>query len=180
MACVGTAQRRIMVQPTGQARESLWRQVVSVGPRQLELPYEGMPNSTRLRLQAAAKEFATGLAPRLGSQLLMRFGVPMVGAITPVAIGMFAPQYQDDWRANLIAGSGLGGAWGAMVGGILPFNGVGERIPRLRSAGVGAAAGIVMAPAIAAVSKYAVDWLTSPLREEGMQGRLDVTLDEPG
>jgi hypothetical protein len=39
---------------------------------------------------------------------------------------------------------------------------------------------MVMAPAIAAVSRYAVDWLASPLRDQGVQGGLDVTLSEPG
>lgn len=118
-----------------------------------------MPSLRRVQLREGLKEFATGLAPRLGSNMLMRLGVPMVAAATPIAISMFAPDRQDDWKFNLLAGSGLGGAWGAMVGAAIPFGGAGERIPRLRAAGLGAAGGIVMAPAIAAVSKGVVDWI---------------------
>lgn len=138
-------------------------------PRQLTLPLEGMPSERWLRLQRAAKDFAGGFAPRFGQRALMRFGVPMVAAATPLAIGMFAPQRQDDWRANLLVGSGMGGAWGALVGGMLPFDGSGVRISRVKSAGMAAAGGIVMAPAVAAVSKYVVDWLTSPIRGEDAQ-----------
>jgi hypothetical protein len=155
-----------MVEPTGQARMRPWDVFKRAEYRQLELPIDGLPSERWLRFRAASKEFATGFAPKLGSKLLMRFGVPMVGATTPIVISVVAPQYQDDWRANLVAGSGLGGAWGAMVGALLPFNSAGTRVSRLRSIGGGAAGGIVMAPAIAAVSKYAVDWLTSPMRPE--------------
>ncbi len=37
------------------------------------------------------------------------------------------------------------------------FDGVGARISRVRSAGLGAASGIVLAPAVAIASKYVVD-----------------------
>jgi hypothetical protein len=155
-----------MVEPTSHARQRALDSLLRRGPRQLELPLEGIPSTRTLQTRAAVREFTTGFAPRLGSQLLMRVGVPMAGAMSPVAIGTFAPHLQDDWRANLLVGSGLGGAWGAMVGATLPFSPVGERMPRLRAAGIGAATGIVMAPAVAAVSKYVVGWITSPLRDE--------------
>lgn len=154
-----------MIRPTP-PHQTPWQRLRPLPYRQLELPLDGVPNARLRELRGAAKEFAFGFAPRLGSKLLMRFGVPMVGAMTPVAIGALAPSLQDDWRTNLAVGSGLGGAWGAAVGAMLPFSDAGVRIPRLRSAGVGAAAGIVMAPAVAAVSKYAVDWLTSPIRDQ--------------
>lgn len=153
-----------MIRPTTPS-PTLWERLRPAPYRQLELPLEGVPSARLAELRGAAAEFAFGFAPRLGAKLLMRFGVPMVGAMTPVAIGALAPHVQDDWRVNLAVGSGLGGAWGAAVGAVLPFRDSGERIPRLRSAGMGAAAGVVMAPAVAAVSKYAVDWLTSPIRE---------------
>jgi hypothetical protein len=51
---------------------------------------------------------------------------------------------------------------------------------RRRRDGVGAAAGIVMSPAIAAALKYAVDWLTSPLHEGGTRGTLEMRLDGTG
>jgi hypothetical protein len=148
-----------MIEPTRQAHTSLLRDLLPSAHRQLELPLEGVPSLRRVQLREGIKEFATGFAPRLGSQLLMRLGVPMVAAATPLAIRMFAPEQQDDWKFNLLVGSGLGGAWGAMVGAALPFSGAGDRIPRLRAAGLGAAGGIVMAPAIAAVSKGVVDWI---------------------
>lgn len=153
-----------MIEPTTPP-PTLWQRLRPPAHRQLELPLQGIPSTRLQELRVAGREFAFGFAPRLGSRMLMRFGVPMVGAMTPVAIGAFAPTLQDDWRANLAVGSGLGGAWGAAVGAALPFSEAGNRVPRLRSAGMGAAAGVVMAPAVAAVTKYAVDWVTSPLRE---------------
>jgi hypothetical protein len=149
---------------------SLWA-TITHKPVQPELPLEGLPSMRRARLQGQLKAFATGFGPRLGSQLLMRFGVPMVGATTPMVVGMFAPDSKHDWALNLVVGSGLGGLWGAGVGALLPFGGAGTRIPRVRAAGMGAASGIVLAPAVAAVSKYVTDWVTSPLRDdEGSEG----------
>ena len=153
-----------MVEPTGQRQITSLRDVLPRRTAQLELPLEGLPSSRRLKFQANFKEFAFGFAPRLGSRLLMRVGVPMVATTTPIVISSFAPDHTDDWAWNLAVGSGLGGAWGAMVGGMLPFSAYGERIPRLKSAGLGAAGGIVLAPAVAAVSKYVVDWITAPIR----------------
>ncbi|MCB0879918.1 MAG: hypothetical protein KDC46_13180 [Thermoleophilia bacterium] len=152
------------MEPTGRTRITSLRDVIPRRSAQLELPFEGLPSARRLRFQDNLKEFAFGFAPRLGSQLLMRIGTPMVAATTPLVIDTLAPEHSDDWTWNLAVGSGLGGAWGAMVGGLLPFSGAGERIPRIKSAGVGAASGIVLAPAVAAVSKYVVDWITTPIR----------------
>lgn len=163
-----------MPDPVGQpGRISLWREVFPRGARQLELPLEGLPSTRRLRMQAGLREFTTGFAPRLGQKLLMRFGVPMVAATTPVAIGMMLPDKRDDVWFNLAIGSGLGGAWGAMVGGLLPYNGAGDRIGRIKSTGRGAASGIVLAPAVAVVSKYVVDWITEPIRDGESELQVD-------
>lgn len=155
-----------MVDATGRQTITNWRQVLPRHTGQLELPLDGLASARRLRFQANLKEFAFGFAPRLGSKLLMRVGVPMVAATTPVAIGMFAPDKQDEFWWNLGVGTGLGGAWGAAVGGLLPFSGGGERISRFKSMGRGAASGMLMAPAVAIVSKYVVDWITTPIRAD--------------
>lgn len=143
--------------------DDLFRRLFARGDIQLELPLEGLPSAGRQRFINAMKDFGTGFGPRLGWSLLMRVGTPMVAATTPVAIELLAPQYRDSIVANLVAGSALGGVWGAGVGAALPYNGAGTRISRVRSAGMGAAGGIVLAPAVAIASKYVVDWITDPI-----------------
>ncbi len=143
--------------------QDLFQRVFARKEVQLELPLEGLPSATRQRLMRTMKDFGTGFGPRLGSHLLMRIGTPMVAAATPVAIEVLAPQYRDSIVANLLAGSAVGGVWGAGVGAMLPFDGVGSRISRVRAAGLGAAGGIVLAPAVAIASKYVVDWITAPI-----------------
>lgn len=135
------------------------------GEEQLRLPMD-VPGERRYRLIKAAKDFGTSFAPRLGSKLLFKIGTPMVAATTPAVIRMLDQGWEDEIVPNLLVGSALGGAWGAAVGALLPFNGDGVRISRLKSIGGAAAGGIVMAPAIALASKYVADWLTSPLEQE--------------
>ena len=141
----------------------LWTRLFARKEVQLELPLEGLPSAGRQRFVKAMKDFGTGFGPRLGSHLLMRIGTPMVAAATPVTLEVLAPQYRDSVVANLAAGSAVGGLWGAGVGAMLPFDGTGTRISRVRAAGMGAAGGIVLAPAVAIASKYVVDWITAPI-----------------
>jgi hypothetical protein len=153
-----------MVDRTTHDGRAAWRELLGREPRQLELPLDGVRSARSTAVRRSIRELVTGFAPRLGANLLMRIGVPMVAATTPVAIGMLAPHRRDDLWANLAVGSGLGGAWGAMVGAALPFTGEGLRISRLRASASGAAMGMAMAPAVTVVSKYVADWITSPLR----------------
>lgn len=145
---------------------------------QLELPLDGMPSARKQRFITAMKDFGTGLGPRLGAKLLMRIGTPMVAATTPVAIELLAPQHRDNLVANLLAGSALGGVWGAGVGAALPFGGDGVRISRVKSAGMGAAGGIVLAPAVAIASKYVVDWITAPIVRDRDEAEAEVEAND--
>lgn len=157
------------------------------GEEQLRLPME-IPGERKARFVRVAKEFGTSFAPKLGSKLLMKVGVPMVAATTPAVIRVLDQGWEDEIVANLLVGSALGGAWGAAVGALLPFDD-GVRIPRLRSIGGGAAGGVLMAPAVALASKYVADWLTSPLErarddardraEEAEQELEDASNGEP-
>jgi hypothetical protein len=140
---------------------------------QLELPLD-FPSARRARFVNALKDFGTGFGPRLGAKLLMRIGTPMVAATTPVAIELLAPQYRDNVAANLVAGSALGGVWGAGVGAMLPFGGDGVRISRVKSAGMGAASGMLLAPAVAIASKYVVDWITAPIVRDRDEAEAEV------
>ncbi|MCW2922516.1 MAG: hypothetical protein JWL76_2390 [Thermoleophilia bacterium] len=165
-----------MVDATRQPGQSddLFKRLFTRKEVQLELPLEGLPSARKQRLINAMKDFGTGFGPRLGAKLLMRIGTPMVAATTPVAIELLAPQYRDDVVANLLAGSALGGVWGAGVGAMLPFGGDGARISRVKSAGMGAAGGIVLAPAVAIASKYVVDWITAPIVRDRDQAEAEV------
>jgi hypothetical protein len=147
--------------PTG---PSVLTRLFRGGEEQLRLPMD-VPGETRIKFFRAAKDFATGFGPKLGSKLLMKFGVPMGAATTPVAIRLIHPDWEDQVVPNLLVGSALGGAWGAAVGAMLPFTEAGVKVSRLRSAGTGAAGGILLAPAVALASKYVADWLTSPLEK---------------
>lgn len=131
--------------------------------KQLRLPLE-IPGERQARVARAARDFATGFAPRLGSKLLMRVGVPMVAATTPAVIRMLDRGWEDQMVPNLLVGSGLGGAWGALVGAAIPRTSAGVRVSRIRAAGSGAAGGVLLAPAVAMVSKLVADWATSPLQ----------------
>lgn len=153
-----------MVEPTRNPMSRLLDEILQRGTRQLELPLEGIESARSVRIKAALKSTATSFMPQLGANILMRMGIPMVAATTPIAISIFAPQHRDGLVTNLAAGSALGGAWGAIVGAALPYGGAGERISRSTAIGRGAATGVVLAPAIAVVSKYVVDWVTSPVR----------------
>jgi hypothetical protein len=153
-----------MVSGLPPAAPSVLTRLFRGGPEQLRLPME-VPGEARMKFFRAAKDFATGFAPKLGSKLLMRFGIPMVAATTPVAIRLLNPEWEDEIVPNLLVGSALGGAWGAAVGAMLPFTEAGVKVSRLRSAGTGAAGGILLAPAVALASKYVADWLTSPLEK---------------
>ncbi len=157
--------------------DDLFKRLFARRAVQLELPLEGLPSARRQRMVHALKDFGTGLGPRLGSNLLMRVGTPMVAATTPVALELFAPEYRDSIVANLVAGSALGGVWGAGVGAMLPFDGSGARIGSVRSAGMGAAGGIVLAPAVAIASKYVVDWITAPIVRDRDEAQAEVASD---
>lgn len=152
----------------------LWARLFARPNVQLELPLEGLPSAGRQRFVKAMKDFGTGFGPRVGSHLLMRIGTPMVAATTPAVIEVLAPQHRDNIVANLVTGSALGGVWGAGVGAMLPFDGTGSRIPRVRSAGLGAAGGIVLAPAVAIASKYVVDWITAPIVRDRDDAEAEV------
>ncbi len=170
-----------MVDATRQPSQSddLFRRLFARGEVQLELPIEGLPSARKQRVFKAMKDFGTGFGPRLGSHLLMRIGTPMVAATTPVAIELLAPQYRDSIAANLLAGSAVGGVWGAGVGAMLPFDGAGVRISRVRSTGMGAAGGIVLAPAVAIASKYVVDWITAPIARDRDAAEAEVEAQTP-
>ena len=144
--------------------------------RQLTLQFEVDTTRSNAVLRKA-REFGTSFAPKLGSSLLMRVGVPMVGATTPLAIQLLNPEWTDDMAPNLLTGSALGGLWGAAVGATIPRTSDGIRISRLRAAGGGAASGILLAPAVAAVAKFvtedAASRITNPIRE-----RLDEVKDQ--
>ena len=157
------------------------------GNEQLRLPME-VPGERKYKLIRAAKDFGTSFAPRLGSKLLFKIGTPMVAATTPAVIRLLDQGWEDELVPNLLVGSALGGAWGAAVGALLPFDD-GVRISRLKSVGGGAAGGIVMAPAVALASKYVADWLTSPLerardnaedRAEEAEQELQDAAGDPG
>jgi hypothetical protein len=151
-----------MVTPPANQVSVLTRLLRDTGPEQLRLPME-VPGEAKTKFFRAAKDFATGFTPKLGSKLLMKFGIPMVAATTPVVIRLINPDWEDEVMPNLLIGSALGGAWGAAVGAMLPFTEAGVKVSRLRSAGTGAAGGILLAPAVALASKYVADWLTSPI-----------------
>lgn len=167
---------RSLVNATRQPGTSndLFTRLFAQKPVQLELPIDGLPSMRRHRIVHALKDFGTGLGPRLGANLLMRVGTPMVAATTPAVIEVLAPQYRDNIVANLVAGSALGGVWGAGVGAVLPFDGAGTRISRVRSTGMGAAGGIVLAPAVAIASKYVVDWITAPIVRDRDKAEAEV------
>lgn len=157
------------------SQPSVLTRLLKGGNEQLRLPME-VPGERRYQLIKAAKDFGTSFGPRLGSRLLFKIGTPMVAATTPAVIRMLDRGWEDDIVPNLLVGSALGGAWGAAVGALLPFNGDGVRISRLKSIGGAAAGGIVMAPAVALASKYVADWLTSPL--ERARDRAEDRADE--
>lgn len=108
-------------------------------------------------LALRARDFVTGFTPKLGASFLMRIGVPTVAATTPAVISVVAPGRQGDFSSNLIAGSILGGVWGAAVGAAFPFGRGGMRVPRVAAAGSGAASGVLLAPAVAAVSSWVAE-----------------------
>lgn len=159
-----------MIEVPRATNASMLARIFRSTPEQLRLPLE-VPGATRHRLMQHARDFATGFAPKLGATMLMRVGVPMVAATTPVVIRMLDPEREDGVVANLLVGSALGGAWGAAVGALIPRTADGIRVSRIRSAGSGAAAGVVLAPAVALASKYVADWLTAPL--EGARERAE-------
>jgi hypothetical protein len=143
---------------------SLWRRVLGRERSvQLELPLEGVRSARTSRWISNTRTFATSFGPQLGANLLMRVGVPMVAATTPAVIDLVAPEHSDELPANLLVGSALGGAWGAMVGAAIPLDGNGVRISRFQSAGRAAAGGVLLAPAVAMVSKLVVDRITDPI-----------------
>lgn len=153
-----------MVRGPGNTTPQLLTRIIAREGEQLRLPLD-VPGERRHQLIRHARDFATGFAPRLGSKLLMRVGVPMVAATTPAVIRMIDRGWEDDMVPNLLVGAGLGGGWGAMVGALIPRNAAGVPISRLRSVGSGAAGGVLLAPAVAMVSKFVADWATSPLRD---------------
>lgn len=132
---------------------------------QLRLPFE-VPAERGAVARAKAGEWLKTFAPKAGSTLLMRVGVPMVAATTPAVLDAIDGDGEHSILQNLVVGSGLGGAWGAMVGAAIPTVSPEQSMRRLRSSAKGAGAGIVLAPAVAIVSKYVVDWMTSPLRSD--------------
>lgn len=149
------------------------------GEKQLALPLE-VPGERRYQLVRNAREFATGFAPKLGSKLLMKVGVPVVAATTPAVIRMLEQGWEDEIVPNLLVGSALGGAWGAAVGALIPRTSDGVRISRVRSMGKSAAGGVVLAPAVALASKYVADFLTGPLERdrERAENRADEAEQE--
>lgn len=144
--------------------------------RQLELPFEVDTTRSNVVLRKA-REFGTSFAPKLGSSLLMRVGVPMVGATTPLALQLINPDWTDDMAPNLLTGSMLGGLWGAAVGATIPRTSDGIRISRLRAAGGGAASGILLAPAVAAVAKFVTEDAASRITDP-IQKRLDTVKEQ--
>ena len=56
----------------------------------------------------------------------------------------------------------MGGAWGAVVGAMIPVNYAGIRVPRAQAIGAGLASGLVLAPAVAGVSRLVVNWFAKP------------------
>lgn len=145
--------------------------VITRPPRseQLMLPFDVDGDQTHKVLRHT-RDFARGFGPRLGAQLLMRVGVPMVAATTPAVIRTLDDDLADNMVPNLLVGSALGGAWGAAVGTLIPLNSAGVRVSRIRSAGSGAAGGILLAPAVAMASKLALDWVASPIRDDSELG----------
>ncbi|MCW2928222.1 MAG: hypothetical protein JWM86_2190 [Thermoleophilia bacterium] len=133
---------------------------------QLELPL-GLPSARRVEFIQKAKEFAHAMPAKLGAGLLFKVGVPMVAATTPAVLSLVSHDEDPGIVPSLLVGSALGGTWGALVGGLIPARSVdGIRASRLRSAGMGASKGIVMAPAVAIVSNLVADWLTKPIQED--------------
>lgn len=133
---------------------------------QMELPLD-LPSARRTELMLKAKEFARAMPAKLGAGLLFKVGVPMVAATTPAVLRMVSHDDDPGIIPSLVVGSALGGTWGALVGGLIPQRSIdGVRATRLRSAGVGASKGIVMAPAVAIVSNLVADWLTKPIQED--------------
>ena len=157
------------------AAHSLWDRVLGRPQHlQLELPLEGVPSEARAKFLSGVKDFSRGFGPKVGHLLLMRIGTPMVAATTPLAVELVAPHYRDGIVPNLIAGSALGGVWGAAVGAVLPFDGQGNRISRVKSAGMAAAGGVLLAPAVAIASKYVVDWITAPIASDRDAAEADA------
>ncbi len=110
-------------------------------------------------------EFFRAFGPRAASTLLMHVGTPVIAVTTPALLERFGGDFKNNLPANLVAGSALGGAWGAIVGAAIPLDYAGVRIPRVRAMGLGAASGVVLAPAVSVASRMVVNWFASPLGE---------------
>lgn len=154
-----------------------WLRIIRREGEQLTLPLD-VPGMRQAQLLHHARDFATGFGPRLGSKFLMRIGTPAVAATTPAVIRLIDKGWEDEWAANMLVGSALGGGWGAAVGALIPRNGDGVRVSRIRSAGTGAAGGVLLAPAVALASKWVADLITSPLeraRDEAKDEAAEVT-----
>jgi hypothetical protein len=115
-------------------------------------------------LARAARQFIATVPARVGSGLLFQVGVPVVTATTPAVISIFDRNGHDSLLENLVIGTGIGGAWGAMVGAAIPGKTMeGVHIPRIRGAGAGMARGMLIAPAVSIVAKYVADIITRPI-----------------
>jgi hypothetical protein len=134
---------------------------------QMQLPMD-VPGEHTIALRRAAGQLAATIPSRLGSGMLFRVGVPVVAATTPAVISVFDRSGQDNLLENLAVGTGLGGAWGAMVGAAIPGRTLeGVHVPRLRGAATGMARGMLLAPAVSLVSKYVADVITRPIATPG-------------
>ncbi|MCW2922929.1 MAG: hypothetical protein JWM98_333 [Thermoleophilia bacterium] len=152
------------VTPHNGLRQRIWEHRHPDG-EQLHLPFD-VPGAGTAKLRERASVFLHDFAPKAGSNVLMRVGVPMVAATTPVVLDLIDTDGDHSILQNLAVGAGLGGAWGAMVGATFVTAPAEQSMRRLRSSAKGAAAGIVLAPAVAIVSKYVVDWVTRPIRHD--------------
>jgi hypothetical protein len=146
---------------------------------QLRLPMD-VPGEHTASLRKVTKQFAATLPTRIGSNVLFKVGVPLIAATTPAVISVFDHDGEHGWFANLAVGTGLGGAWGAMVGATIPQKTMeGVRIPRINASANGMAKGLLMAPMYSVFAKLVVDVVTRPIDETGTPGAPGAPLATP-
>ena len=132
------------------------------------------PAAEMLGKMPRAKEFAKAMGVRALWTLFMQVGTPVVAVTAPFLIERIDGNARNNLTANLVVGSALGGAWGALVGATIPVNHAGVRIPRIKAMGLGAGAGLVLAPAVAGMSRLVVTWFVKPGEEAAAAATADA------